>query len=62
MNTEHRKSISEAQKKRHARKRDLLTTYEAALVKISRMNTTGVRARNVAAKALNGHLNDANSR
>lgn len=62
MNTEHRKSISEAQKKQYARKRDLLTTYEAALAKIVRSKTAGARARNVASKALNGHLNDANAR
>jgi hypothetical protein len=32
--------------------------YEEALRKIHRLPTTGTRARNVAAKALNGHLSE----
>jgi hypothetical protein len=59
MNTAWKKLISEGQKKQYARKRQLLTTYEQALKKIHRMKTSGIRARNVAAKALNGHAKSA---
>jgi len=50
------KKISEAMKRVHDRKRRLIETYENALIKIHRMPTSGKRAKNVAAKALNGKI------
>ncbi len=57
MNTVQRKKIGESMRRAHARKFYLINTYREALKKIHRMPTSGTRARNVAAKALNGHLN-----
>jgi hypothetical protein len=51
------RQVSAAMLAHHARKREKMTRYEEALIKIHRLPTTNVRARNIAAKALNGHLN-----
>ena len=51
------KRTSKAMLAHHAAKREKMTRYEEALVKIHRLPTTNPRARNIAAKALNGHLN-----
>ena len=49
--------ISQAMRVHHAKKREKMERYEEALIKIHRLPTTGTRAKNIAAKALNGHLN-----
>lgn len=50
--TERSKRVSEAMIRHHSRKRHMIETYAAALVKIYHMPSSGTRARNVAAKAL----------
>ena len=54
VNSEKSRQISVAMAKYHAGKK--IAQLEAALEKIYRMPTTNIRAKNVAKKALNGHL------
>jgi hypothetical protein len=56
IHSERSRKTSVAMAKWHARKK--IEKLEKALEKIYRMPTSGVRAKNVAAKALNGQLKD----